>query len=124
MRKMVRLKEGAALGGAVLAALAASLCCGVGPLLVAVFGVGMMGAATAFASARPYLLAGAVVLLAIAYYWTYFKRDAACPPGQECAPQTASRLTRIGLWIAVLLVIFFVLVPYLTEPLAARLGGG
>lgn len=108
---------------AALAAVTASLCCAVGPLLVAIFGVGMMGAATAFASARPYLLAGAVLLLAIAYYWTYFKRAAACAPGQECAPQTASRLTRIGLWIAVLIVIFFVLMPYLTAPLFAQFGG-
>ncbi len=115
---MVRLKEGAALGGAVLAAVTASLCCAVGPLLVAVFGVGMMGAATAFASARPYLLTGSVVLLGVAYYWTYFKRGGACPPGQECPPQ-ASRLTRVGLWIAVLIVIFFVLMPYLTAPLFA-----
>jgi Na+-driven multidrug efflux pump len=124
MKEMVRLKEGVALCGAVLAAVTASLCCGVGPLLVAVFGVGMMGAARAFASARPYLLTGAVLLLSIAYYWTYFKRDADCAHGQECAPKTASRLTRIGLWLAVLIVLFFVLMPYLTAPLFARLGGG
>lgn len=124
MKEMARLKEGAALGGAVLAAVTASLCCAVGPLLVAIFGVGMMGAATAFASARPYLLTGAVLLLAIAYYWTYFKRDRACAPGQDCAPQAASRLTRVGLWLAVLVVIFFVLMPYLTAPLFAQLGDG
>ncbi len=106
------------MGGAILAAITASLCCGVGPLLVAVFGVGMMGAARAFSSARPYLLIGSVALLALAYYWTYFKRGAHCPPGQECPPQ-ASRLTRIGLWAAVLIVIFFILMPYLTAPLFA-----
>ncbi len=115
---MARLKEGAALGGAILAAISASLCCGVGPLLVAIFGVGTMGAARAFSAARPYLLIGSVVLLALAYYWTYFKRGTACPPGQECPPQ-AGRLTRIGLWIAVLIVIFFILMPYLTAPLFA-----
>ena len=112
---MARLKEGAALGGAILATITASLCCAVGPLLVAIFGVGMMGAARAFSSARPYLLVGSVMLLALAYYWTYFKPRATCPPGQECPPQ-ASRLTRIGLWIAVLIVTFFMLMPYLTAP--------
>ena len=121
---MARLKEGAALGGAVLAAVTASLCCAVGPLLVAFFGVGMMGAATAFASARPYLLTGSVLLLAVAYYWVYFKRDRNCAPGQECPPQAAGRLTRIGLWVAVLVVIFFVLMPYITAPLFARAEGG
>ena len=115
---MARLKEGASLGGAILAAITASLCCGVGPLLVAVFGVGMMGAARTFSAARPYLLIGSVALLALAYYWTYFKRGATCPPGQECPPP-ASRLTRIGLWIAVFIVIFFILMPYLTTPLFA-----
>ena len=113
--KMARLKEGAALAGAVLAAITASMCCVVGPLLVAIFGVGMMGAARAFSSARPYLLIGSLVLLALAYYWAYFKRGAVCPPGQACPPQ-ASRLTRVGLWIAVLIVAFFMLMPYLSAP--------
>ncbi len=57
------------IGGAVITAIAASLCC-VGPVLFAVLGLGAFGAASLFEVARPYLLTGAVLLLAGGFYWT------------------------------------------------------
>jgi len=114
------LKERTALGGAVVAALAASLCC-IGPLLFVLFGVGAFGAATYFETARPYLMAVAVLLLALAYYWTYFRRAAACAPGESCETKPVNRAGRIGLWCATFAVILFSITPYLAAPLAARL---
>lgn len=114
------LKERTALGGAIVAALAASLCC-IGPLVFVLFGVGAFGAATYFESARPYLMAGAVLLLAIAYYWTYFRREAACAPGEACATKPVSRAGRLGLWLATFALILFSITPYLFAPLASRL---
>ena len=73
-------KENVAIGGAVLTALGASLCC-VGPLLALAFGVGAFGAAAVFVSARPYLLAAAVLALAFGFYRIYFRREA-CAPGE------------------------------------------
>lgn len=58
------------IGGAVLAALAASSCC-LGPLLLAALGVGSAGAIAGLAAYRPYLLAGTALLLAVAFYFTY-----------------------------------------------------
>ena len=114
------LKEKTALGGAIVAAFAASLCC-IGPLVFVLLGVGSFGAATYFEAARPYLMAGAVLLLAVAYYLTYFRRGAACAPGEACATKTASRASRLGLWVATFAVILFAITPYIAAPLALRL---
>jgi mercuric ion transport protein len=109
-----------AVGGAVIAAIAASLCC-VGPVLFAVLGLGAFGAASFFAAARPYLLAGAVLLLAVGFYWTYFRRQAACAPSEACATKPVNRIGRAGLWIATIAVLAFALAPYYIGYLASAL---
>lgn len=115
------IKEKAAYGGAIFAAFVSSLCC-ITPLLFVLFGVGSFGMATMFEPLRPYLMGGAVLLLAVAYYRVYFKREApACAPGEACETKPISRASRFGLWFATLAVILFALVPYITAPLAARL---
>ncbi len=109
-----------AVGGAIAAAIAASLCC-VGPVLFAVLGLGAFGAASFFAAARPYLLASAVLLLAVGFYWTYFRRGTACAPGEACATKPVSRIGRSGLWIATIAVLAFALAPYYIGHLASAL---
>lgn len=114
-------KENSILGGAVVAALLASLCC-IGPLLFVVLGLSSFGAATYFEAARPYLMAAAVGLLAIAFYWIYFKRrETACASGEVCAVKPVGRASRIGLWIATLAVLIFASLPYFAGPLAAKI---
>src|SRR3954468_15529660 len=100
----VMIKEKSVVGGAVVAAFLASLCC-IGPLLFVLLGVSAFGAATAFESARPYLLAGSVLLLALGYYWTYFRRSEACAPNDACANKPIGRVNRLGLWIASIAVL-------------------
>ena len=109
-----------AVGGAVIAAIAASLCC-VGPVLFAVLGLGAFGAASLFEAARPYLLAGAGLLLAVGFYWTYFRRQAACAPGEACATKPVNRIGRAGLWIATIAVLAFALAPYYVGHIASAL---
>lgn len=114
------MKERLATGGAVLAAAAASLCC-IGPLLFVLLGLGAFGAATAFDSARPYLLGAAVLLLAVGFYRAYFRREvAACAPGEACATKPVSRASRAALWIAAVAVLAFALSPYYAGALARR----
>ncbi len=113
-------EERLAIGGAVIAAIAASLCC-VGPLLFVVLGLGAFGAAAAFDSARPYLLGAAVLLLALGFYRPYFRRAEACAPGEACAPKPVNRASRAGLWIASIAVLAFALSPYYAGTLASRL---
>jgi mercuric ion transport protein len=118
------MKEKLATGGAVAAAAAASLCC-IGPLVFVALGLGAFGVSAAFETMRPYLLGGAVLLLAFGFYSTYFRRrDAACAPGEACAARPASRATRSALWIAAFAVIAFALSPYYAGALTRRLGAG
>lgn len=115
------LKEKTVLGGAVVAAFLASLCC-ILPLLFVLLGIGSLGIAAVFEPLRPYMMGGAVILLALAYYWIYFKSDksASCAPGEECATKPASRASRLGLWVATFAVILFALTPYITAAIANR----
>ena len=111
--------ERLAVGGAVTAALAASVCC-IGPLLFVLLGLGAFGAAAAFDAARPYLLGAAVLFLAFGFYRTYFRRAATCAPGEACAVKPVNRAGRAGLWIAAVAVLAFALSPYYAGALARR----
>src|SRR5919198_5485206 len=111
-------EERLATGGAVIAAIAASLCC-IGPLIFAGLGLSAFSAAAAFESARPYLLGAAVLLLAFGFYRAYFRRDAACAPGEACAVRPVSRAGRIGLWVGAVAVLAFALSPYYAGYVAA-----
>lgn len=112
-------EERLAMGGAVLAAFAASLCC-IAPLLFVVFGLGAFGAATAFETARPFLLGAAALLLAFGFYRAYFRRGEACAPGEACATNTVSS---VGLWLALLAALAFALAPYYTGMVVRRVAG-
>lgn len=115
------LKEKTALGGAIIAALIASLCC-ILPLLFVVLGISSLGMAAIFEPFRPYLMGGAIILLALAYYWIYFKADksADCAPAAECSTKSSNLGSRIGLWGATLAVVLFAFTPYITAAIANR----
>jgi copper chaperone CopZ len=113
-------KEKLSLGGAVIAAFAASLCC-VGPVLFAVLGLGAFGAATIFEAARPWLLGAAIIALGFGFYRAYGSKQTACAPGEACATKPINRAGRAGLWIASALALAFALSPYYIGSLAARL---
>lgn len=114
-------EERFAIGGAVVTAIVASLCC-IGPVLFAVLGFSAFGAASVFVAARRYLLAVAVLLLAVGFYWAYFRKPkGACAPGEACATQTVSRAGRVGLWFASFAVLAFALAPYYIGHLASAL---
>ncbi len=117
------LKEKTVLGGAIVAAFAASLCC-IAPLVFVLLGMGSLGMAAIFEPFRPYLMGGAVLLLALGYYWIYFKseKSASCAPGEACETKPVSRASRLGLWFATFAVILFALTPYITASMANRIG--
>jgi hypothetical protein len=91
------VQAGAAAGAAsALVAAIAALCC-VGPLAIAVLGV---GGAVAAASLKPYrlsLLAVSFILLTAAFWRTY--RPFRATTGESCSI-VVGRATRIGLWTA------------------------
>lgn len=59
-------------GGAILAALAASSCC-VGPLVLVALGVGGAGGLAVMGAYRPYFLVGTATLRGTGYYLVYRK---------------------------------------------------
>lgn len=72
-------------------------CCAL-PLLLLSLGVGSMGLATALAPYRPYFIGATVLLLALAFYGVYGRK-------QECSDDKACdikgvRRTKMLLWIA------------------------
>lgn len=96
---------------AVISAFLASLCC-VGPLVFAVLGVAGAGLLSWFEPYRPYLMGLTFALLATAFYFVY--RRPRAPQGNACAcPETgASRFSKFMLWIATILVLAFLSLPY------------
>ncbi len=109
--------ENVFIGGAVFAAIASSLCC-VLPLAAVVFGLGAFGAASAFETLRPYLLALAFVALAFSFYRVYFRPEA-CAEGQSCATKPVNKINQLFLWAGVLVILTFAYAPYYTGYLAA-----
>jgi len=112
-------RESLVIGGGVLAAIGASLCC-IGPLLFVALGIGAFGAASVFESARPYLLGAAVLALAFGFYRTYFRRES-CAPGEVCATKPINRASRAALWVASVAVLAFALASYYVGYIAAAI---
>ena len=89
----------ATLGGSLLAAVIASLCC-IGPLLAVAFGLGGFAASAVFEKWRPVFLGVTFALLALAWYLTYRKPKAACAEGSVCATKPVSKWNKVALWFA------------------------
>jgi mercuric ion transport protein len=109
------------LGGAVVAALAASSCC-IGPLVLAALGIGGAGALAVLGTYRPYVLGLTAVLLAGGFYLTYRRPRAA--EGDACGCErphrAAGRAGKIGLWLATAMVALFALSPQLIACVAGK----
>jgi len=104
------------IGGAVIAAFAASSCC-LGPLLLAALGIGGAGGIAGLGAYRLYLLAGTAALLSAGFYFTYRKPRAPFESADACGcerPRT-NRVGRIGLWIATVLVVLVAAAPLLAK---------
>ncbi|HBQ18806.1 MAG TPA: hypothetical protein DEF51_49335 [Myxococcales bacterium] len=121
----------AAGSGAVAAAFAAAACC-IGPLIVAVLGIGGAGAMVALAPYRPYFMVATVLMLGAGFFMVYRKRPApAAVEGQTVAGQTGDacgcddeapkkkrNLAKVMLWVATAMVILFSASPYIIEATA------
>lgn len=107
------------IAGAIVAALAASSCC-IGPLILAVLGVGGAGAFATLAGYRPYILGVTAVLLAAGFYLTYRQPRAAVGDACGCEKPKANRAGKIGLWIATAFVVLFAAAPSILGAIAER----
>lgn len=90
---------GGAAGLGVFAALFGACC--VAPWTVALLGVGGAVALARLSYLQPYALAGALVFLALAFWWAY-RQPAVCADG-SCETRSRRRLRQI-VWLAAVLV--------------------
>ena len=109
---------GATVMGALGAAVAGAACC-VGPLIVAVLGVGGAGAMVALAPYRPFFMAGTALMLGVGFFLVYRRRPvpAGAETGDACGcdeptPKRKRNLAKAMLWGATVLVIGFTISPY------------
>jgi copper chaperone CopZ len=94
-----------AVGGSVLSALAASACCWI-PLLLIALGVSAGGVSAWFEDFRLVFLGITAVLLGTGFYFVYFRKPY-CAPGSACATPNLKlqRVSRVMLWVATVVVI-------------------
>lgn len=111
----VRRQRLAAAGG-ILAALGAASCCVV-PFALFTLGVSgaWIGNLTALEPYQPVFAAIAVACLGYGFYLVYRKPKVACAEGSYCASPSSSRLAKIGLWTALVLVLIAVGLPHIAD---------
>lgn len=101
--------------GAVVAAIAASVCC-LGPLVLAVLGLGGGALFVKFAPYRPVFEVLTAILLGGAFYMSYRKGSAAkCSTDDPCAHHESHG--RVGPWIATGIVVLLTALSYLAQGL-------
>ena len=95
--------------GGVLAALGAASCC-VMPFALFMLGVSgaWIGNLTALEPYQPVFVAIAAACLGYGFYLVYRKPEVACAEGSYCASRSSSRLAKIGLWMAMIIVVIAV----------------
>jgi mercuric ion transport protein len=98
--------------GAVASAVAASVCC-LGPLVLALLGLGGGALLLRFEPYRPYLLAATALFLGGGFYLTYRRPPVEeCAPGSTCAHPSSRNGQKIALWIVTAIVVLAAAFPY------------
>ena len=106
------------LGGSVVAAITASLCC-IGPLVAVAIGASGFAAAGFFTKWRPFLLASTFALLGLAWFLTYRKSKQQCADG-SCSTNPVARWNRVVLWMATAAVFVSAAFPNLSSALLRK----
>jgi mercuric ion transport protein len=104
----------ATLGGSILAAITASLCC-IGPLVAVMLDAGGFAASVVFEKWRPVFLGVTFALLALAWYLAYRQPKAACEEGSTCAAKPVAKWNKVVLSIATLFVLAAAAFPSLSS---------
>jgi len=106
----------AANAGAIVAAFFASACC-VGPLVLALLGLGGGALLVKFEPYRPYLMAVTFAFLGFGFWLQYRKpKPVANAEGitcSDCPTPRANKAGRVMLWVATVLVVGFLVFPYI-----------
>lgn len=99
-------------GGAIGAAIAASVCC-IGPLALALLGLGGGALLLKFEPYRPAFLVVTGLILAGAFFVTYRRPPAEeCQPGAACANPASRKGQKLVLWIVSAIALLLATFPY------------
>jgi len=102
----------ATLIGGVIGSLIASSCC-IGPIIFAFLGVSSAGLLTKMEEYRPIVSLITILLLALAFYFTYRKKPSLeCVEGSFCANPKSDIWNKRILWFSSILIIAFLTFPY------------
>jgi mercuric ion transport protein len=105
-------KESLTLFGSIVAAVAASACC-IGPVVVAVLGLGGAAFGVWLEPLRPVFAVLTLGLLGLAFYFVYRPAAAtACGVDGACHAPGSKRAIKTALWIATFLALVFLAFPY------------
>lgn len=104
--------------GSLLAALLASACC-IGPLILALLGIGGGALLVKLEPLRPLFIAVTAALLAGGFYLTYRRPREAVVVGADgiacdCPAPRTHRMGRVMLWVGTIVVVAVLAFPYLT----------
>ena len=103
--------------GAIGSVFAASICC-VGPIVLALMGLGGGALMLKFAPYRPYFLGATTVFLGTAFYLTYRRSPAdECEPGGVCASPSDKKREKVALWIVAIVVALAAVLPSVMDAL-------
>lgn len=108
----------ASLAGSLVTAFFASICC-IRPVVFAVLGISGVAFVQKFEDYRPLFIVFAVVFLSASFYFTYRKKPAEqCESDTYCANPKSDKINKIVLWIATVLVTFFIFFPGIISKIA------
>jgi len=102
--------------GALLSAVAASVCC-IGPVALALLGLGGGALLLKFEPYRAYLLAATALFLGAAFYLTYRRAAVQDCAGSACRPAASRKSQKAALWIVTLIVVLAATFPYYSNRL-------
>lgn len=107
----------ATLVGSLVAGFLASICC-IGPVVFAILGLSGMTFIQKFEEYRSVFIGVAALLLGIAFYFTYRKKPLEeCNPESLCASPKSDLINKVVLWVATVLIAFFIFFPNIVEKL-------
>lgn len=95
--------------GSVIVSLIASACC-IAPVIFALIGLNSISLFSIFEPYRPYLVAASVILLGVAFYFAYNKKETVCEDG-SCKIESAGKWNKISVWIAAVASVLIISLP-------------
>lgn len=106
----------ATMAGAVVSAFLASACC-IGPLLLALLGLGGAGLLIKLEPYRPYFTVVTLAALGAGFWFTYRKPKVVEGDDCGCEHPRSNRFGKVLLWVVTALVVGFWSFPYVAEKL-------